>query len=699
VRFRYRLRDYLLAPGRRRWLLLSTLLVVRARLRHAIALYRIRLQQRSLQVDVGHDMSTPDTGALKFATVDYPRVSIVIPAFNHVATTLRCLAAVSASTPSSLFEVVVVDDCSTDSTAQRVPSIEGLRYLRNSTNLGFCRTAHRGATAARGRHLVFLNNDTLVQPGWLEALLETVEADASIGAVGSKLVYPDGVLQEAGGVVWNDGTAGNIGRGGNPNAPEFRYRRDVDYCSAASLLVRKDLYDLAGGFDMRFAPGYYEDTDLCFTLRSLGKRVVYEPRSVVVHLEGVTHGTDFRPSLTGGSKANQYRNRHLFTEKWSMVLAEHDPPSACRLPRRGTRRQGPRVLVCDTRVPAPDRDSGSLRMHWILRLFTELGCSVTFFPLDRSRRGNYGAALERMGVELHNSASSLRSFARTRGNIYDVVFLSRPQVAAAAMATMRQYMPKARVLYDTVDLSWVRRERQQALRTGQAPSRLDGAAIREIELMRCSDVVSTVTPEEAEIVQSMASGVLTVVLPNVHAIEPTKPPPFDGRRGLLFIGSFRHQPNVDAAIHLIKDILPLIRAALDVEVTIVGAEPPAALQALARDGVRVTGHVSDVHPLFDSARVFVSPLRFGAGMKGKNGHAMALGLPMVTTPIGAEGMSLVDGQHALIRDTPAAFAAAVVELYSTPELWSTLSVEGRELVSELWSPAAMIERLSALVRC
>jgi glycosyltransferase involved in cell wall biosynthesis len=215
--------------------------------------------------------------------------------------------------------------------------------------------------------------------------------------------------------------------------------------------------------------------------------------------------------------------------------------------------------------------------------------------------------------------------------------------------------------------------------------------------MRRSDIVATVTPEEAAIVESMSPAVSTVVLPNVHAVESCEPPPFVGRHGLLFIGGFHHEPNVDAALHLIKEILPLIRMSLDLEVTIVGADPPAALRALAGEGVRLTGQVADVRPLFDSARVFVSPLRFGAGMKGKNGQAMALGLPVVTTPVGAEGMGLVDGRHALVRGTPAAFAAAVIELYSSPELWSTLSAEGRELVSARWSPAAMSDRLRALV--
>jgi O-antigen biosynthesis protein len=227
------------------------------------------------------------------------------------------------SKPSISFEVIVVNDASTDDTSQILSQIAGIRVLTNSQNLGFIGSCNRGAAKASGKYICFLNNDTQVLPGWLENLISTMEENRRVGAVGAKLIYPDGNLQEAGGVVWDDARAWNYGKFSDrlesANEPEYNYLRQVDYCSAACLLVRRDLFLQIGGFSQLFFPAYYEDTDLCFELRKLGYKVLYQPHSVVIHYEGVTAGVN----PANGIKQNQIINRRRFLIKWQAELTHH----------------------------------------------------------------------------------------------------------------------------------------------------------------------------------------------------------------------------------------------------------------------------------------------------------------------------------------------------------------------------------------
>src|SRR5690606_4021232 len=214
---------------------------------------------------------------------DAPRASIVIPVHGQLAHTLACLQALAAHPPATACEVIVVDDCSPDETASVLAAIDGLRLHRRASNGGFIAACNDGAALARGETLVFLNNDTVPQPGWLDALLDRFQAHARAGLVGAQLLYRDGRLQEAGGVVFADGSAWNLGRFESPDDPRFAYVRDADYVSGAAIAIPRDLFEAIGGFDARYAPAYYEDTDLAFKVRASGHRVLYQPASRVVH--------------------------------------------------------------------------------------------------------------------------------------------------------------------------------------------------------------------------------------------------------------------------------------------------------------------------------------------------------------------------------------------------------------------------------
>lgn len=250
-----------------------------------------------------------------------PLASIIVPVYNKIDYTLTCLASLAACADASAYEVIVVDDGSTDDTAERVAAIEGVRYVRNPKNEGFIGSCNRGAELARGEFLVFLNNDTAVQSGWLDALLETFQSHPRAGLVGAKLLYPDGTLQEAGGILYRDGRGGNYGRFDAPLDPRYTHVREVDYCSGAAIAIRKQLFDRLGCFDDRYRPAYYEDADLAMRVREAGYQVLYQPRSLVIHFEGITSGT----SESGGVKAYQLRNRDVFLRRWRDTLDRGHP--------------------------------------------------------------------------------------------------------------------------------------------------------------------------------------------------------------------------------------------------------------------------------------------------------------------------------------------------------------------------------------
>ncbi|MDY6983723.1 MAG: glycoside hydrolase family 99-like domain-containing protein, partial [Pseudomonadota bacterium] len=293
--------------------------------------------------------------AIRFPDAAAPQVSVIIPVYGKIDYTLHCLRSVQQSKTSVPYEVIVIDDCSKDETPELLAQVQGIRVIRNESNLGFLHNCNKAAAEARGTYLLFLNNDTQVHPGWMDALHDTFLQYPQAGLVGSKLIYQDGRLQEAGGIIWNDASGLNYGREDDAMKPEYGFLRDVDYCSGASIMVPRALFAQLGGFDTNLAPAYYEDTDLAFAIRKEGYRVLYQPFSVVIHFEGITSGTDIKQ----GVKSYQAVNQHKMHAKWRDVLAQHgtraDDTWLAR-ERHATRR----ALVMDWATPRPDRDSGSI---------------------------------------------------------------------------------------------------------------------------------------------------------------------------------------------------------------------------------------------------------------------------------------------------------------------------------------------------
>jgi O-antigen biosynthesis protein len=627
-----------------------------------------------------------------------PDVSVIVPVFNGWTATRACLTALLRVDAEIALQIIVVDDCSEDETAVQLSRLVGIDVLRNGTNKGYLISCNRGATMASAPYLYFLNNDTLVRDGAVRALLECMSSDATIAVVGSKLVYPDGRLQEAGGIIWADGSGCNVGRGEDPNLPRYAFSRDVDYVSGASMLVRASFFRARGGFDARFAPAYYEDADICFAARADGFRVVYESGSLVVHAEGLSSGTD----PEAGIKRFQNLNRLKFLEKWRPTLErDHMPPDGGTMNvaalRRGRHRAN--LLILDLEVPKDDRDAGGQRMWRLIEGFQERGYRVTFFPDDLKAVAPYARRLQRAGTEvlyrLPDNECEPAELLRGAAGAADAVWISRPLVCRKYLHLVRS-MTSAPIVYDTVDLHHIRLEGQRRFE-----SSANGSTWREwkqIELAsaRAADGAIAVTEAEAQILREADVRRVDVV-PTIHDPIPRKGRPYTSTSGFLFIGGYLHRPNVDGAVWLVRKIMPSIWSRRpDIRLTLLGADPPAEISSLANDRVLVPGYVADVADFFLSARVFVAPLRYGAGVKGKIGQALSYGLPIVTTTVGADGFSFENGVTGMIADMPDAFADAALEVYEDRELWSRLASNAFSLL-EPFTSANVLDRAVAFV--
>jgi len=613
-----------------------------------------------------------------------PRASIIIPVHGQFGRTLDCLRALAAWPPLAAIEIIVVDDASGDATASELPKIEGLRYHRRDTNGGFIAACNDGANIARGEFLVFLNNDTVPQPGWLDSLLALFDAHPDAGMACAQLLYPDGRLQDAGGFLTRDGEAQSYGRFDTPEHCRYAYVRDVDYASGAALAVRRGLFAGLGGFDSRYAPAYYEDTDLAFAMRSAGHRVMYQPLARVVHDEGGTAGTD-----TGvGVKASQPRNRQVFAERWKAELASLPAPGTLPSPAVVHRRQR-QVLVIDSLTPRPDHDSGSLRLVNLMRLLRDEGAHVVFFPADRKHDGRYTGALQQLGVETWYAPFARRAPAwlREHGPRFHSVLACRHYVAREFLPLLRRHAPQARVVFDTIDLHYLRERRAAELagdRTGLAMAARTRAL--ELDAIARSDATLVVSAAERELLALDAPGATVEILTNLHEVAGPGLP-YDARHDLVFVGGFRHPPNVDAVRWFVGEVFPRVRERLPgVRFHCIGSNVVESVRALASEpGVVVHGHVPDITPYMDGCRVSVAPLRYGAGVKGKVNLSMAHGQPVVATHAAVEGMHLRDGEDVLVAGDAAAFAEAVVRLYTDRALWERLSLGGMDNIARHFS--------------
>jgi GT2 family glycosyltransferase len=620
---------------------------------------------------------------------DHPEVTVIIPVFNKWAYTAACLRSLAETVCRTRYELIVVNDQSSDETAERLATVAGLISIHNEKNLGFIGSCNRGSEQAKGNYIVLLNNDTQVLDGWLDTLLSTFEQFPDTGLAGARLVYPDGSLQESGSIIFNDGSGWNYGRGDDAEKPEYLYTREVDYCSGACIMLKTELFHELGGFDTLYSPAYYEDTDMAFKVRAKGLKVRVQPRATVVHHEGITAGTD----INSGAKKYQEINRNKFLDRWQDALVLQpdplsDPKDFRALNKARDHRLQGRILVIDAYTPEPDQDSGSLRLRYLLGCFSSLGYGVTFFADNRGHAGRYTTDLQQAGVEvIYNPwIESLHDFFSKRGAEFDFVMISRHYVAANYIFLLERYCPKAKFIFDTVDLHYLREERLAELEDSLPLKRVAAQTRRsELAVIAAADATLVVSPVEKTVLERAAPDAKVHVITNVHEVLGSQRP-WSERKDIFFVGGYQHPPNVDAAIWFVRSIWPLVRKQLpEIQFHLIGSKATEQISSLHGNGVQFHGFVKSLEPWLDGCRLAVAPLRYGAGVKGKVNMSMSRGQPVVATPAAVEGLFSKPGEDILVAESEQEFAAQIVRLYQDEQLWNQISTAGVENVSKYFS--------------
>lgn len=627
------------------------------------------------------------TCKLVFKKFKNPLVSIIIPVYNQWEYTFSCLQSIYENTDGIEYEIIIADDVSSDDTINIDKYVENVKTVRNKTNKGFLLNCKNATKYAKGKYIHFLNNDTNVQKDWLKTLLEAIKADPFIGLIGSKLVYENGRLQEAGGIIWNDASGWNYGRMDDPEKSEFNYIKEVDYISGASIMINADLWNKIGGFDDRYIPAYFEDADLAFEVRKLGYKVVYQPKSVIVHFEGISHGK----SLDTGIKSYQVENKVKFLDKWTDILRKENFKNGEKVfYARDRSRNKKTILVIDHYVPHFDKDAGSKTTYQYLQLFVMMGLNVKFLGDNFFRHEPYTSALQQLGIEVFYGVwyrDNWKMWIKENAENIHYVYLNRPHISIKYIDFIKNNT-NAKILYYGHDLHFLRETREyELLKDKEILKSVEHWKKIELNIISKADVAYF--PSEIEVKEIMQLSLNNVKTIPAYIFEDFNivPKNFDTKNDILFVGGFGHKPNIDGVIWFINNIFPLILMKLpSIKINIVGSNPPDSIVSLQNDRINITGFVTEEELVnyYNKCKIVVIPLRYGAGIKGKVIESMYHGVPMVTTTIGAEGLSGADNSL-IVADTENLFAESVINIYNNNKFLEELSMNAMLYVKNNFS--------------
>lgn len=631
---------------------------------------------------------------LKLPDVINPQVSVVISVKDHFSQTYHCIASLILSHNETPYEVILVDDASTDQTAYAEEIIENIRVIRNVEPQGNLLSNNIASESANGRYICLLGSDIEVTAGWIDNAVELFKTYKDVGCVGSKLIGGNGRLRQAGGLVWKDGITWEYGNNDNASHPKYNYIRQADYLSSKALIVNKEVWKEVGGFSVDYQPAYCEEIDLSYKVREAGYKTLYCPASTVIQINELSNDSDAEAGLT----SHQISNDQKFREKWFKEFRDN-AIEGDRPEYQADRRCSFRVLVIDANTPKLNNDAGSYAAIQEMKLLTELGAKIVFLPLNFAHMGKHTEKLQSLGIEcLHYPFyTSVEQIMALRGSEFDAVYITRYETVHAVIDSVKNHS-NAKVMFNNADLHFMRELREKLQSTGCELSGPLATREMELEAINAVDVTLCYTETERAIV---ASHLFTEdkIKRCPWVVKPiTNVPPLDKRSGIAFLGGFSHKPNVEAVKYFCEEIMPLlVERDAEIVFNVYGSGLPDELLQLSSPNIKIVGFVENLDDIFSTARVFVSPLLTGAGLNGKMIDCMARGLPSVISPLTADGTGLVHRQSAIIAESVDDWVEGICELNSNDELWNTLSIRSLDTARTLFSRKSGIKRMSEIL--
>ena len=624
-----------------------------------------------------------------------PDLSVIVVLFNQAGLTLRTLQAL-ADQRGVRCETIIVDNASSDRTTELLERMRGAQIIRNEDNRGFLLAARQGAEAARGRYLAFLNSDAILQEGALAATLRAMRADPGIGALGGRVVLTDGGLQEAGNMVFHDGSTAGIGRGEDAFGHAARASRATDYVSGVFLVTPAPVWQKLGGFDTAFAPAYFEDTDYCVRVWQAGLGVVYEPSVLLEHLEWGSAAGDSASSLIE-------RHRQVFLSRHREWLRAQSRPHA--LPLDGDRWRSPadrprlpRILFIDNEVPHMFKGGGLPRARLMLQSLA--GWPVTLFPLWTlydDWRAVHATLPSSIEVALGHGLAGLEAFLDRRRGVYDLLLISRPP-NLEALKPLRARRPELfanmRLVYDAEAL-FALREIAMAGVQGRPLGRAAAQARIDAELALADGAGSVLVVSDRDARHFEAAGHRIRILSHGMTARHDAPG-VAGRKGLLFVGALHPgTPNEDGLLWLLNEVMPILRkrGRATPVLSVVGVCLSEKVAAMAGPDVNILGAQDVLQPHYDAARVFVAPARFAGGVPMKVIEAAANGIPTVASAVLVRQLGWRDGLEIVGARDASAFAWAIAKLLDDDTAWQRQQLAGLELCATRYDPEVFGEAL------
>ena len=640
----------------------------------------------SPRVESGDSLSAlQENSDLKNSSKKY---SIIIPTYGKHELTKKCLKSVIDNNNLHGSEIILVDDHFKDPLKDHIKESDDLKIFRNKKNLGFVGSCNHGAKNAKNDYLIFLNNDTEVLKDWAYYLVEHVVKNPK-DIIGSKLIFEDGKLQESGGLLWRDASGWNVGRGQEKNKDLFSFLRKVDYVSGASLCIKKSNFEKYGGFDVNYSPGYFEDADLCFKNWKNQGNVYVHPRSVVIHKEGGTSGTD----LSSGMKKFQNINLRFFKQKWKKDLSQKNKNGE-NFENELTRRYKKSILIVDEETPQKNRDAGSVTAFYFMKILIEMGFFVTFLPRNLHFTDSHTEILQELGVHCvyGSEYKNLPNYLDQSDFEYDYVMLNRCEIANDFFDKVAEKFKKAKIIFNTVDLHFLREEREKR---GSSLSTLT----KEKEISAMKKAYKTIVLSDYE----------NNLLTKKHAIKnvSTIPLVFEKfeyskleRKNFIFVGNFRHTPNKDSINWFLKNVWAKDYQKFQPhKLHIVGSHIDDKLRKefSKYKNVIVDGFVEDLDDYIKGFLINLAPITFGAGIKGKIGHASCFGIPTITSPLGAEGMNFKKNQDIYISEL-GSFSEELQKFSKNKELLKMISEKTYEFAKKNYSVESTKVKLKSLLK-